>query len=269
LIAGLDEIDASVFEAAPRLRVVARYGVGTSNVDLQAAERHGVIVTNTPGANAEAVAELAIGFIFALARTIPAMDRAVHVGGWPSVRGFEVRGRTVGILGLGRIGLAVARRAIGLGCAVRAYDPYVDARTVKELEIQLGPLDDVVAGADFLSLHLPLTAETHGMVNRDLLQRLPRGAYLINTARGELLVDDDVLWALDSGHLRGAALDTLSEEPPSPDHPFLTRQDIILTPHMGAHTVDAALAMGRMALNDLLAVLSGKAACHVVDLTSH
>ncbi|GAC1509370.1 MAG: hypothetical protein NVS2B16_07720 [Chloroflexota bacterium] len=264
LLAGLDDIDASVFAVAPRLRVVARYGVGTSNVDLRAAARHDVIVTNTPGANAEAVAELALGMMFALARSLCRTDRATHAGQWPSGYGREIRGRTVGILGLGHIGRLVARAASNLGCTVVAYDPYTNERVAASCQARLGSLDEVVKQAHFLTLHLPLTPDTQGIVNRTLLERLPKGAYLINTARGELVVETDVLWALDAGHLSGAAMDTLSHEPPATDHPFRHRDDIILTPHIGAHTEEAAMAMGRIATRDLLAVLSGQTPRFVV-----
>lgn len=258
LIAGLDQIDRDVFAAAPRLRVIARYGVGVSNVDLHAASEYGVVVTNTPGANAHAVAELAIGLIFALARSIPAADRATEAGTWPSLRGIEVGGKVIGILGLGNIGRAVARKAVGLGCTVVAYDPYVDTQVASDLGIRLAPQDEVVAQADFLTLHLPAVAESRGIVNRDFLARMRKGSYLVNTARGELVVEDDLLQALEAGHLRGAALDTLQKEPPDSAHPLLHRPDVIVTPHMGARTVEATAAMGRTAVHELLAVLSGQ-----------
>jgi len=266
LLAGLDEIDATVFAAAPRLRVVARYGVGTSNVDLRAAAACGVVVTNTPGANAEAVAELTIGFIFALARELGRADRAVRAGAWPTVRGGDVAGKTVGLVGLGRIGASVARRAVALGCRVVAHDPYADAGHAGRLGVRLGPLEDVVAAADFLSLHLPVTPETRDLVDRDLLGRMHPGSYLINTARGELVVEEDLLRALERGHLAGAALDTLRVEPPPPGHPLLRRDDVLVTPHMGAHTAEAARAMGQLALRDLLAVLTGRPPHHPVTL---
>lgn len=258
LIAGVDEIDASVFAAAPYLRAIARYGTGVDNVDLRAAQEHGVIVTNTPGANAEAVAELTIGFFFALARSICNVNQAVHSGKWPTLRGSEIAGKIIGLLGLGRIGLGVARRAIALGCTVIAYDPYVDQALAASHHVRLAPLEEVVAVAHFLSLHLPLTPETHGIVNRSLLKRTRLNAYLVNTARGELLVEEDLLWALDTGHLGGVALDTLCEEPPAANHPFLQREDILITSHIGAHTLEAAAAMGRNALRELLTTLSGQ-----------
>jgi D-3-phosphoglycerate dehydrogenase / 2-oxoglutarate reductase len=258
MIAGLDEIDASVLSQASQLRVIARYGVGTNNVDLEAATRQGIMVTNTPSANTDAVAELTIGLFFALARSIPQINEAVHDGEWPTRRGIEVAGRTVAILGFGKIGQTVARHAQALGCTVVAHDPYADEATAEELKIRLDSLDAVLDVADFLSLHLPVTPETSGMVDYSLLQRMKPGGYLVNTARGELVVEEDLIRSLDDGLLRGAAFDSLREEPPPAGHPFLERSDIILTPHMGAHTVEAAAAMGRDALADLLAVLSGR-----------
>ncbi|WP_052890120.1 phosphoglycerate dehydrogenase [Thermogemmatispora carboxidivorans] len=268
IIAGSEKIDASVFAAAPRLRVIARYGVGVDNIDLAAAREHGVVVTNAPGANAEAVAELTIGFLFALSRSLSRIDRAVHAGQWPSLQGHEVGGKVVGLLGLGRIGQGVARRALALGCTVMAYDPCINQAFVDNYKVHVAPLNEVVAQAHFLSLHLPLTAETRGLVDRSLLERMRPGSYLINTARGELLVEEDLLWALESGPLRGAALDTLCDEPPPADHPFLGREDIILTSHVGAHTTEAARAVGRIALSELLAVLSGQAPRFAVSLSS-
>jgi phosphoglycerate dehydrogenase-like enzyme len=257
LLAGLDEIDASVIAAAPRLRVIARYGVGTSNVDLQAAACAGVVVTNTPGANAEAVAELTIGFLFALARSITSADRAGHAGIWHALPGSELLGKTVGILGLGKIGRAVARRAAGLGCSVLAYDPILDQTFNVRHQVRAASLEEVVREAHFLTLHLPLLPETRDLVDRRLLASMRSGSFLINTARGELVVEEDLLWALETGHLQGAALDTLRAEPPPADHPLLAREDVIVTPHIGANTAEARTTMGRMALHDLLAVLAG------------
>jgi len=259
LLAGVDEIDATVFAAAPRLRVVARYGAGTSNVDLDAAAAHGVTVTNTPTANCEAVAELTIGFLFVLARALPQASRATRGGHWPTLYGSEVAGKTVGLVGFGRIGQAVARRAVALGCAVVACDPYVGSGAAACQGARLAPLEEVIAAADFISLHLPVTRETRDLGDRALFARMRTGSYLINTARGELVVEEDLLRALECGHIRGAALDTLRAEPPPANHPLLQRDDVLVTPHIGAHTGEATIAMGSAALHDLLAVLAGEA----------
>ncbi len=264
LLAGLDEIDAAVLAAAPRLRVIARYGTGTSNVDLRSAKEHGVTVTNTPDANTEAVAELTIGLIFDLARSISRADRAARSGTWKGMRGIELTGKTLGIVGLGRIGRSVARRAVALGCTVMAYDPNPDLSFPGADDIHLASLHDVLAEAHILSLHAPLTDRTRGMVNRDLLAMMRDDAILVNTSRGELIVEHDLVQALDAGRLRGAALDAWSEEPPRPDNPLLHREDVVVTPHMGAHTAEAASAMGRCSLHDLLAVLAGEPPLHPV-----
>ncbi len=254
LLAGLDEISADVFAHAPRLRVVARYGVGVDQIDLAAAARHGVTVTVTPGANANAVAELTIALVFALARPLVEGRDRVRAGEWPALRGVELAGRTLGLLGLGRIGSLVAAKAAPLGLRVLAHDPFVAESDVAVLV----PLETLAAESDYLSLHAPLTDETRGVVGRALLERLKPGAALVNTARGELVDESALLWALDEGPLRAAALDVLAPEPPPPDHPLLGRDDVLVTPHIGPHTAEATTAMGRVALDELLAVLSGR-----------
>jgi len=254
LLAGVDEITDTVFGAAPRLRVVARYGVGLDRVDLEAAARHGVIVTTTPDANSNAVAELAIALLLALARPIVAGREAVRAGDWPALTGVELRGRTLGLLGLGHIGSLVAAKAGGLGLRVLAHDPFA---TTSDLAA-LVDLETLASRSDFLSLHAPLTDATRGIVDRALLERMPPGSALVNTARGELVDEAALVWALDEGPLRGAALDVLAHEPPASDHPLLGRDDVLVTPHMGPHTPEATSAMGRIALEELLAVLSGQ-----------
>jgi D-3-phosphoglycerate dehydrogenase len=254
LLAGLDDIDASVFERAPRLRVIARYGVGVDRVDLKAAAAHGVVVTTTPGANANAVAELTIALMLSLARPLATGLERVRAGEWPALQGIEVAGRTLGLLGLGRIGGLVAKKATGLGLRTIAYDPYVSAGDIDELV----DLDTLASESDFLSVHAPLTTETRGIVGRTLLERMKPGSVLINTARGELIDEDALVWALDHGPLRAAALDVLAHEPPPADSRLLRRDDVLITPHIGPHTAEATTAMGRIALDEVLAVLSGQ-----------
>lgn len=264
VIAGVDRFDAEVIGAAPRLRVIARHGTGTDSVDLAAARAHGVVVTNTPGANAVAVAELAIGLMLALARRIAEGDRRMRAGGYAPLRGVQLAGRTVGLIGLGRIGGEVARRAAALGCGVLAHDPAVSLQDAGRMGARLASQEEVVAGADFLSLHVPVTESTRDLVDARFLRRMRRGAFLVNTARGELVVEDDLVRALESGWLAGAGLDTMRDEPPRPGNPLLERDDVILTPHSGAETDEARAAMGRAALDDLLAVLDGRSPRHPV-----
>jgi phosphoglycerate dehydrogenase-like enzyme len=255
LLAGVDEIDAEVFEAAPALRVIARYGVGIDRIDLDAAASHGVTVTTTPGANAAAVAELALALMLALCRDLPRAQRAVRAGAWPSLPGRELGAMTVGLVGLGRVGLRVAELLRGLGAEVLAHDPYAEPSG----PVRMVALDELLAEADLLSLHAPVTAETRGMVDRRLLGALREGALLVNTARGDLIDEAALLWALDEGPLAAAALDALADEPPAPDHPLVGRDDVIVTPHIGGQTTEARAAMARVAVEELLTVLGGGA----------
>lgn len=259
-IAGVERIDREVIEAATRLRVIARYGVGVESVDLRAAAERGVVVTNTPGANSGAVAELVIGLIFALARRIAYADAAVRGGGWPRLRGAAVEGKTVGLLGFGAIGREVARRVRALDCRVLAFDPAPVAEQAAALGVELVGRDELVATSDFLSLHLPVTAATEGMVDAAFLGRMKPGSYLINAARGELVDERALAETLRAGHLAGAALDCLAVEPPAAGFELGTLDQVVLTPHIGAHTDAAARAMGRAAVENCLAVLRGEAA---------
>lgn len=265
-IAGLDRIDRQVVEAAPRLKVIARYGVGTEQVDLDAAREHGIVVTNTPGANADAVAELTIGFLFVLARRLQDATAAARAGSWSPIRGLTIEGRTVGLVGLGAVGRAVARRAVALGCRVLAHDPAADAGFAAAHGVELAELDEVLAAADFVSLHVPLLPETRLLVDDAFLARMRPGSFLINTARGELVDEAALVRALENGHLAGVALDTLAEEPPPHEHPLLRLETAVVTPHIGAHADGATNAMGRMALDDCLAVLAGRDPEHPVVL---
>ena len=264
VIAGLDRFDVAAIAAAPRLRVISRYGVGIDNVDLAAARRAGVVVTNTPNANAVSVAEFTLGLMLALLRRLAVLDRRVREGDWTPERGAELAGSVVGVLGLGRIGAAVAVRANALGAEVLAHDPYREPGFGREVGAELLELSELLPRARVLSLHVPLTEETRDLVDAELLAALPHGALLVNTARGELVVEDDLAAALDAGSLAGAALDSLRTEPPPPDHPLLHRDDVVITPHAAAQTTEARAAMARAATEDLLAVLEGEQPRHPV-----
>jgi len=261
-IAGLDTVDRGALAGADRLKVIARYGVGVDQVDLESAARKSIVVTNTPHANSASVAELTIGLIVALARLISQNSAEVRQGTWPRARGVTIGGKTVGLLGFGSIGKEVARRLQGWSCRVIAYDPKPDHAAARELGVDLTGLNEVVAESDFLSLHLPVSQETRGMVNAEFLSRMKHGAFLINTARGELVDEVALAAAIESGHLRGAALDTLSKEPPLPENCLCRLPQVIITPHCGAHTDGAMDAMGWGSLLDCLAVLRGEDPAH-------
>jgi len=263
-IAGLDAIDRAALEAADRLRVIARYGVGVDRVDLVAACEKGIVVTNTPGANSASVAELAIGLMLSLARMIPLANQETRAGKQPRIQGVSLEGKVVGLLGLGAIGKRVARRLQGFDCTVSAYDPAIDAAAAQEVGAVLCSQEEVVTQSDFLSLHVPVLPETRGMVNASFLAQMKLGAFLINTARGELIDEAALFAALESGHVRGAALDAFAQEPPSKDNPLFSLPQVIATLHMGAHTDGATNAMGWGALRECLAVLRGEEPIHRV-----
>ncbi len=253
-IAGLDEINGDVMRTADRLKVIARYGVGVDNI----------VVTNTPGANSDSVAELAIGLMLALARNIPMAAEATKSGKWPRMNGVSLEGKVVGLLGFGSIGKQVSRRLRGFDCTILAYDPLIPESQAIELGVQLSPQEEVIRQSDFLSLHCPLTDETRGMVNETFVAKMKTGAYLINTARGELIEETALLHAIRGGKLRGAALDVFSKQPPELDNPLLALPQVIATPHIGAHSDGATNAMGWEALEDCLAVLRGEEPAHRV-----
>ena len=213
-IAGVDAIDRAALEAADRLKVIARYGVGVDGVDREALRERGIRLTNTPGANATSVAELTIGLMISLARAIPFACSQTRAGGWPRLNGVVLEGKTAGLLGVGAIGKQVAVRLRGLEMRLLAYDLCPDRAFMQANSIELRGQDEVVREADFLSLHLPVTPETHGLVNAAFLEAMKPGAFLINTARGDLLDETAVAEALRSGHLGGLGLDVFNQEPP-------------------------------------------------------
>lgn len=257
-IAGLDEIDAAALAAGKDLKVVARYGVGYNNVDLAAARKAGIVVTNTPGANATAVAELTMALIVNLLRSVLPAAQQTKAGGWPRYKGLSLVGRVVGLVGLGAIGKEVARRLAGFDCEIIAYDLFPNEEFAREHHVSFVSLDDLLAKADVVSLHVPVLPETIGMVNQEFIGKMKDGSVLINTARGEIVDEAALADAIQSGKLRGAALDAFQDEPLGEGNPLLQLEQVITTPHMGAHSDAATNAMGSMALAECLAVLQGK-----------
>lgn len=239
------QVDDALMEHAPKLRVIGRAGVGVDNIDAEAATRRGIVVMNTPGANAIAVAELTLCLMIALARKVPAANASMHAGKWEkkSLQGSELRGKTLGILGLGRIGLEVAKRARGFGLEIVGNDPFVSAAVARENGIKLVSLDELFAGSDYLTLHVGLTPQTAGIINARTIAAMKKGVRIINCARGELVDEAALAAALKSGHVAGAALDVLTEEPPK-DSPFFGLDNVILTPHIAGSTAEAQEAVG-------------------------
>ena len=264
-IAGIDEIDARVIHAAAGLKVISRYGTGIDRIDIDAATRNGIVVTNTPGANSVAVAELAIGFMLSLARNLCRANQETHQGEWPRYSGISFREKTVGLVGLGFIGREVAKRMKSFGCRLLAVDPVVEPEIAEKLDVELTSLGDLLSRSHFVSLHLPVTAATTGLINREALAQMKPGAFLINTARGELIDETALSEALTSGHLGGAALDVYSKEPPGKDNCLLQLPQVVLTPHMASRTDDAMNQMGRIAMQDCLSVLRGERPRYAVN----
>lgn len=241
VIRGATQITANVLENISRLKVIGRAGSGTDNIDKIAATRKGVVVMNTPGGNTITTAEHAIGLMFALARQLPQASASMKEGKWEKKNfiGTELTGKTLGIIGLGQIGKVVAERAIGLKMNVLGYDPYVSKRDILKIGIESVRLDDLYARSDFITYHTPLTPETKGIINNHTINKMKKGIHLINCARGALINEKDVLNALESGQIKGLALDVYQVEPPPPDTPLFKHPNVVLTPHLGAATVEA------------------------------
>jgi D-3-phosphoglycerate dehydrogenase len=240
------QADAALLEHAEKLRVIGRAGVGVDNVDLDAATRKGIAVMNTPGANAVAVAEQTLGLMISLARFLPRADSLMHAGKWEkkSLQGTELRGKTLSIIGLGRIGAEVAKRAKAFGMTVVAHDPFISAAVAGDMGVELLSLQDALAVADYISLHLGLTPQTERMINAESIARMKKGARLVNCARGELVDEAALAEGLESGHLGGAALDVFCVEPPTKDSPLMKAPNLIMTPHIAGSTHEAQEAVG-------------------------
>jgi len=244
VIASAEHYSAEVLEALPQLRVIARCGVGYDRVDVAAATRLGKAVTITPTANHEAVAELALALMFAVAKHIVPNDRAVRSGRWPREPLAPIRGRTLGVCGLGRIGRSLAVRALAMGMPVIATEQLPDHDFVLRHGVQLVDFDELLARSDFLSIHCPLNESTRGMFDADVFRRMKRGAVFINTARGRLVVEQDLIAALHSRHLAGAGLDVFEQEPPSADNPLFRMDQVVVCPHIAGADDRSMEAMG-------------------------
>ena len=240
------QVDAALLANANKLRVVGRAGVGVDNIELEAATRKGIAVMNTPGANAVAVAEYTLGVMLAMARFTCRANELMHAGKWEkkSLQGSELRGKTIGIVGLGKIGMEVAKRARVFGMEVMGHDPYVSASVAKENSVRTATLDELYASADYLTLHVGLTPQTTGMINAESLKKMKRGVRLVNCARGELVEETALAAALKEGHVAAASLDVFAEEPLK-NSPFTAMDNVILTPHIGGSTNEAQEAVGQ------------------------
>jgi D-3-phosphoglycerate dehydrogenase len=261
---------ADFMERAPRLRVIARTGIGYDNVDLVAATARRIIVCNVPDGPTRSTAEHTLTLLLVLAKDVKRIERRLAQGQsldyFQLHRGIEVNGRILGLVGLGRIGRQVARLAGALGLRVLGYDPYLPAESIAGLGITaVDSLEALLGQADFVSLHLPLTPETRHLLNAERLLQMKPGSYLVNCARGGLVDDQALLQALDRGHLQGAGLDVFEQEPPPAQHPLLNRDDVIATPHIAAATDASKRALWTSAITQALQALQNELPPHVVN----
>jgi phosphoglycerate dehydrogenase-like enzyme len=257
LLAGGERISAELLDLAPKLRVIARTGVGYDAIDVAAASARRIPVVITPGTNQGSVAEMTFALLLALSRNVVQNDRLIHAGGWSRKLVAPLRAKTLGLVGLGRIGRAVATRAIAFEMEVIAFDPVADDAFDRQHGVKRVGLEELLAESDIVSLHLPLTAETRGLINRETLARMKPGSYLINTSRGGLVVESDLRDSLISGHLAGAGLDVLNSEPPEPGNPLLGLPNVVLSPHLGGIDTKAMADMADLAASCIVSLYRG------------
>jgi D-3-phosphoglycerate dehydrogenase/(S)-sulfolactate dehydrogenase len=251
------KVNARLLEKATRLRVVGRAGVGVDNVDLDAATRRGIVVMNTPGGSSVTVAELALAMILSLYRHVPSATASVKGGKWEKKRfqGREIAGKTLGVVGIGNIGSVLVDRALAMKMRVVAYDPFITPEAASKMGTQLVDLETLWREADVISLHVPLTEQTRHLVGAEVLAKMKRGAILVNCARGGIVDERAVAASLAAGHLGGAALDVYEKEPPAPDHPLFSLDNVVCTPHIGASTEEAQSAVAVAVAEQLVAYL--------------
>src|ERR1700730_1361410 len=245
IVRSATKVTAEVLDLAPKLRAVGRAGVGVDNIDLEAATKRGVLVMSTPGGNAVSVAEHTFALLLALARQVPRLDKAIHEGRWEksSAAGAEVRGKTLGLIGLGRIGSEVALRAEAFDMRVLAFDPFISEAAARELSVDLVSLEQLLAESDFISLHTAVVPQTQNMINAKSIAKMKEGVRIINAARGELINEADLAAAIKEGHVAGAALDAFAEEPPK-NCPLIGLPNVITTPHVAGSTAEAQEELG-------------------------
>ena len=265
IIVGEDDVTRKVIEHADRLKIISKNGVGVNQIDVAAATEKGIFVTNTPGANSNAVADLTFGLMFSTARRIPFAHNAAREGKWDKFIGAEIWKKTIGIVGIGHIGKGVAKRARGFEMRILGYDVVQDQEFAKGVGLTYVPLEAIFREADFITLHVPLTKDTEGLVTRDHLRLMKKTAYLVNIARGGVVRSVDLYDALISKELAGAALDVFEDEPPV-GNPLLTLDNVVTTPHIGAFTWESMENMGSIAAQNVIDVLQGRRPAFAVNL---
>ena len=257
MIVGMEKITEAVIQASKNLKVIAKHGAGVDNIDVKTASDREIAVISAPGANSDAVADLTIGLLLSLARNIPFADRSVKEGGWPRIVGIQVNGKVLGIIGLGQIGKRVAQRASGFDMKVLAYDIFKDEGFAQKWGITYLPLEELLAKSDFLSVHIPLTPSTRGLIGEKELRLMKKDSFLVNISRGDIVDEEALYQALKEGRIKGAALDVFSSEPPK-ESPLLKLSNVISTPHMGGYTLEALKETGMICVRGIVDVLEGR-----------
>jgi D-3-phosphoglycerate dehydrogenase len=268
LVRSATQVGAEAIADANELKVIGRVGAGVDTIDVEAATARGIAVMNAPDGNTLAAAEHAISLLFALARHIPRADAGMKAGEWPKagLTGFELEGKRLGVIGLGRIGSTVARKAVGIGMEVAAYDPFLPVAAAARQSLPLKSLEELLGWADIITLHIPRTKETTNLIGEAQMRTMRKGSYLINAARGGLVDEDALLRLLDEGHLAGAALDTFATEPLQKDSPLRAHPKLILTPHLGASTGEAQQAVSTILARQIIDFLKTGAVAGCVNL---
>ena len=264
MVVGVEKITEKVINAASKMKMMTKHGAGYDNIDVSAATKKGIIVANAPGTNSDAVADLTIGLFLSLARRIPFADRAVKDGEWPRMVGYQLSGKVLGIIGLGQIGKRVAKRGTGFGMNILAYDIEKDETFARKWGVTYSSLDEVLAEADYISIHVPLTHLTKHMIGERELELMKNEAFLVNIARGNIVHEDALYSALKEKKIRAAALDVFSQEPPQVND-LLKLENLIVSPHMGAYTYEALRETGMICVRDIVDVLEGRTPKYAVN----
>lgn len=268
IVRSASKVTAEVIAAAKKLKIIGRAGVGVDNIDVAAATDKGIIVINSPGGNTNAATEHSLAMLLAMARHIPIANETLQKGEWnrKQYTGVELKGKTLGVIGMGRIGSGVAKRAVGFEMKVIGYDPYINEEYAKDIGVEVGTFDDVITKSDFITVHMPLTDSTRGMIDKEAMYKMKKGVRLVNCARGGIIVEEDLRDAVLDGQVAGAAVDVFTSEPISADHPLLGVKGIYVTPHLGASTVEAQVGVAVDVAQGIKAALNGEPVMTAVNM---
>ncbi|MDY3740769.1 MAG: phosphoglycerate dehydrogenase [Selenomonadaceae bacterium] len=268
IVRSASKVTAEVIAAAKNLKIIGRAGVGVDNIDVPAATARGIIVINSPGGNTIAATEHTFAMMMAMSRNIAIANETLQKGEWnrKQYTGVELKGKTLGVIGMGRIGSGVAKRALAFDMKVIGYDPFINEERAKDMGVKVGTFDEVIETADFITVHMPKTPETEGMINKDVMARMKKGVRLVNCARGGIIVEEDLRDAVLSGQVASAAIDVFTSEPIPADHPLLGVPGITVTPHLGASTVEAQIGVALDVAKGIKAALNGEPVMTAVNM---